>query len=175
MRTGWIEAKTSAGTEGDDGVKFSTREDVEVPAEAVFAAVSDFAAFERAALRRGAEVARADLGTGPGPGMTWSLRFRARGRMRRVVCTLDHFDPPNALVCRLDGGSFGGALTVNLVALSRARTRMAVQLELLPRTIAARLLVQTARLNRGAYTRRFEERVQKFAAEIELRQAQRGV
>jgi uncharacterized protein YndB with AHSA1/START domain len=155
-------------------VKLSTRQDIEVPAEAVFAAVSDFAAFERAALRRGAEVARTDLGAEPGPGMTWSLRFRARGRMRRVVCTLDHFDPPNALVCRLDGGSFGGALTVNLVALSRARTRMAVQLELLPRTIAARLLIQTARLSRGAYTRRFEDRVQKFAAEVELRQARPG-
>lgn len=154
-------------------MKFSTREDIEVPAEAVFAAVSDFAAFERAALRHGAEVARTDLAAMPGPGMTWSVRFRARGRMRRVICTLDHFDPPNALVCGLDGGSFSGALTVNLVALSRGRTRMAVQLELRPQTIAARLLIQTARLNRGGWTRRFEERVQKFAAGIELRQAQR--
>lgn len=152
-------------------MKFSTREDIELPVEAVFAAVSDFSAFERAALRRGAEVSRTDLAATPGPGMTWSVRFRARGRMRRIICTLDHFDPPNALVCGLDGGSFGGTLTVNLVALSRARSRMAVQLELRPQTIAARLMIQAARLNRSGWARRFEERVEKFAAEIELRHA----
>lgn len=154
-------------------MKLSTREDIEAPAEAVFAAVSDFAAFERAALRRGAEVVRTDLSAEPGPGMTWSVRFRARGRMRRIVCTLDHFDPPNALVCKIDGHGFSGTMTANLVALSRARTRLAVQLEILPRTIAARLLIQTARLTRGAHVRRFEERVQKFAAGIELDTARR--
>ena len=154
-------------------MKLSTREDIESPAGTVFAAASDFAAFERTALRRGAEVARADLSAPPGPGTAWSIRFPLRGRMRRIVCTLDHFDPPNALSCRIDGSGFGGVMTVNLVALSRGRTRLAVQLEILPRTIAARLLIQTARLNRGAYTRRFVERVQKFAADVELREAQR--
>ncbi len=159
-------------------MKFSTREDIAAPAEAVFAAASDFAGFERAALRRGAEVARTDVAVlpdpGPGPGMGWSIRFPVRGRMRRVVCTLDRFDPPEGLVCRIDGSGFGGFVTVTLVALSRARTRLAVQIEIRPQTIAARLLIQAARINRGAYARRFEERVQRFAAGIELREAQRG-
>ncbi|WP_413875566.1 SRPBCC family protein [Albidovulum sp.] len=154
-------------------MKFSTREDIEAPAGTVFAAASDFAAFERAALRRGAEVARADLTAPPGAGTAWSVRFPVRGRMRRLVCTLDHFDPPNGLVCRIDGSGFGGAMTLNLVALSRGRTRLAVQLEIRPLTIAARLMVQAARLNRGAHVRRFEERVQRFAAQVELREAQR--
>lgn len=157
-------------------MKFSTREDIEAPAEVVFAAISDFAGFERAALRRGAEVARSDPSAAPGPGMTWSLRFRARGKMRRVLCTLDRLDPPNGLSCALESSGFTGSLTATLVGLSRSRTRLAVQLEILPRTLAARLLIQTARLNRGTYQRRFEERVQKFAAGIELGQArqQRG-
>lgn len=154
-------------------MKFSTREDIEAPAEAVFAAASDFTAFERAALRRGAEVARADPAARPGPGLAWSIRFPVRGRMRRLVCTLDHFDPPNGLVCRIDGSGFGGAMTVNLVALSRGRTRLAVQLEIRPLTIAARLMVQAARLHRSTHLRRFEERVQRFAAQVELREAQR--
>lgn len=154
-------------------MKFSTREDIEAPASAVFAAASDFAAFERAVLRRGAEVARADLSALPGPGMAWSVRFPVRGRMRRLVCTLDHYDPPNALSCRIDGSGFGGTMTLNLVALSRGRTRLAVQLEIRPLTIAARLMVQAARLNRSAHARRFEERVQRFAAGVELSEAQR--
>lgn len=162
-------------------MKFSTREDIEAPAEAVFAAVSDFAAMERAALRRGAEVARtgpaADPAMGPGidpaPGMGWSVRFRVRGRMRRILCTLDHYDPPNALVCRIDGSGFAGAMTLTLVALSRGRTRLAVALEIRPQTIAARLLIQAARLSRAAHRRRFAERVQKFAAGIELGEARK--
>lgn len=154
-------------------MKLSTREDIEAPAGTVFAAASDFVAFERAALRRGAEVVRADLSAPPAPGLAWSVRFPVRGRMRRVVCTLDHYDPPNALSCRIDGSGFGGMMTLNLVALSRGRTRLAVQLEIRPLTIAARLIVQAARLNRSAHLRRFEERVQRFAAQVELREAQR--
>lgn len=154
-------------------MKFSTREDVEAPADVVFAAVSDFAAFERAAIRRGAEVARTDLAGDVAAGMTWSVRFPLRGKMRRVVCTLDSYDPPNGLGCRMDGSGFDGQMTFAVVALARTRTRLAVQMEIRPQTIAARLMIQAARLNRAAHTRRFAERVQKFAADIELRQAQR--
>ena len=94
--------------------------------------------------------------------------------MRRVVCTIEHFDAPNGMVCRMDGSGFDGELALSLVALSKNRTRLAVQMEIRPRTIAARFLIQTARLNRGHYARRFEARVQKFAADIELQQARGG-
>ncbi|WP_347311320.1 SRPBCC family protein [Defluviimonas sp. SAOS-178_SWC] len=150
-------------------MKFSTKEDVEAPAEIVFGAVSDFAAFERSALRRGADVARVDPAAEAGVGMTWSLRFPVRGKMRRVVCELDEYDPPSGLRCRIEGKGFNGMLTLGLVALSRSRTRLAVQLEVKPQTLAARLLLQSVRLNRASYTRRFEGRVQKFAADLELR------
>jgi len=43
-------------------MKFSTREDVEAPVDYVFGQISDFGAFERQALRRGADVRRLDSG-----------------------------------------------------------------------------------------------------------------
>ncbi len=150
-------------------MKFSTKEDVEAPAELIFAAMSDFVAFERSAMRRGAEVARVDPVGEVGVGMTWSLRFPVRGKMRRAVCELEQYDPPVGIRCRIESSGFDGVLTLGLFALSRTRTRLAVQLEVKPRTLAARLLIQSVRLNRSSYTRRFEGRVQKFAADLELR------
>ncbi len=154
-------------------MKFSTKEDIEAPADLIFDAMSDFAAFERSAMRQGAEVTRVDPVADIGAGMTWSLRFPIRGKMRRAVCELEQFDPPAGLRCRIESTAFEGSLTLGLVALSRSRTRLGVQLEVKPRTLAARLLMQTARLNRASYTRRFEGRVQKFAAELELQQIKR--
>ena len=50
-------------------MKFSTREDVEVPIDQTFGIICDFDAYERSAMRRGAEVLRTDNLSRPGVGM----------------------------------------------------------------------------------------------------------
>jgi carbon monoxide dehydrogenase subunit G len=156
-------------------VKFSTKEDVEVPAEKVFDFLSDFTAFERAAVRRGAEVTRVDRIAEVGPGLTWSVRFPMRGKMRRLLCELDRFDRPEALNVNAESTGFNMVLSVGLVALSPKRTRLTVDAEIKPRTLAARLMLQSVRLNKAGFRRRFEARVQKFAADVELRHLGHGV
>lgn len=149
-------------------MKFTTKEDIEAPAEVVFESLSDFSRFERAALRRGAEVARLDRLAETGPGLTWSIRFPVRGKMRRVLCELERFDRSEGLYLVAESTGFNLWLTVGLVALSRNRTRLAVDFEIKPRTLTARLMLQSIRLNKTSYYRRFEARVQKYAADIEL-------
>lgn len=150
-------------------MKFSTKEDIEAPAEFVFDSLANFPAYERAALRRGADVTRVDRLAKVGPGLTWSVRFPVRGKMRRVVCELERFDHPEAMEFIAESPGFNATLAVGLIALSRTRTRLAVDLVIKPRTLTARLMLQSIRLNKANYTRQFQARVQKYAADLELR------
>lgn len=148
---------------------FSAREDLEAPVEFVFDALSDFDGYERAALRRGAEVTRIDRMLQAGPGMTWRAVFTFRGRPRRMNIVLQAFERPTLL--RFDGESknLEGELAVEIVALSPRRSRVGVKLEVRPTTLAARIMLQSLRLARGRLVTRFKERVRNQATEIEER------
>ncbi|WP_371227846.1 SRPBCC family protein [Roseovarius sp. 2305UL8-3] len=150
-------------------MKFSAKEDIEAPIEFVFEQVTDFTAFERSALRRGAEVQRIDSLTEPGPGMAWDASFKLRGRKRDVKIELTSIDAPNGLVVSSRSPAMGGELVVDLVALSRGRTRMSVDIEMSPKNLSARLLVQSLKLARNNLNKRFRKRVAGHAEEIEDR------
>jgi hypothetical protein len=60
-------------------------------------------------------------------------------------------------------------MTVGLIALSRARTRLTVDLTLEPRTLAGRLIVQSLKLARGNMSKRFRLRVAEYAMDVEER------
>ena len=69
-------------------MKFSAQEDIEAPIDRVFAHVSNFEAFERNAIRRGAEIERESASMQPTLGMAWKVRFEFRGRARKVKVKL---------------------------------------------------------------------------------------
>lgn len=148
-------------------MKFSTRQDLELPIGAVFGTLSDFVLFERAALRRGVEVTRRPDAA---VAAAWILRFPLRGKMRTVEAVLERLEPDEALAFRAESRSFQMELALTLIALSRARTRMAVELDIRPRTLSGRLLLQSMRLSKSGYARRFEAGVRSFADRIERNQ-----
>ncbi|MDD9705844.1 MAG: SRPBCC family protein [Paracoccaceae bacterium] len=150
-------------------MKFSAKEDIEAPIEQVFALVSDFAALERAALRRGAEVQRTDSLHKPGVGMSWTAAFMARGRQRKLDIVMTTYEPPHAM--RFDSVAQGlhSNMTVELVALSRGRTRLSVDLELKPKSISARLFVQSLKLARNTLNKKFHLRMADYASDLEDR------
>jgi hypothetical protein len=55
------------------------------------------------------------------------------------------------------------------VALSRARTRLNVDLSVTPRNLAGRLLVQSMKLAKGKLGKRFRLRVAEYAMDVEER------
>lgn len=150
-------------------MRFTTKQDIEAPAAFVFKALSDFDGWERAAMRRGAEVERTDTLTQAGVGMSWKSRFSYRGRPRMIDLRVVTFDAPTQLAFAGQSPSVDGTAQVDMMEMSSQRTRIHVVAEVTPRTLAARLFLQSLRLARARVDRKFEQRVAQLAADVEQR------
>lgn len=150
-------------------MKLSGRTDVQAPVDFVFDAISDVDFWERAALRRGAEVTRTDKLRSLAPGLSWMIRFGWRGRERQMHVVLKQLDRPNVLALEGDSPSVEGGVVMELVALSTTRARILVQTTVKPRTLAARLFLQSMRLARGKVNARYDKKLRQLAGIIEQR------
>ncbi len=149
-------------------MKFSTREDIEAPINYVFAQVSDFAAFERRAMRQGADVIRKPEDA-VAQGTVWDIKFNFRGRDRKAEAVLTLLDQPQAFTIDSASDGLNASTEIELIALSQTRTRVLVSFDLRAKTLTARLLVQSLKLAKSKMTKRFNGRVLDFAEEIEDR------
>ncbi len=150
-------------------MKFSTKEDIEAPIEAVFEMLCDFEGFERSAMRRGAEVQRVDRLTIPGVGMMWNMVFEMRGKRRELQIEMISFDKPNEMVFANTSPGLTGQVSFEVMALSRSRTRINVALEVKPLTLSTRLLVQSMKLAKASLTRKYKLRVGEYVVGMEER------
>ncbi|WP_299192684.1 SRPBCC family protein [uncultured Litoreibacter sp.] len=150
-------------------MKFSTKEDLEVPINDVFDMLSDFEGFERAAMRHGAEISRLGSANEAGVGLAWRVKAQFRGKKRDFEVTLSEFDRPNHMIFDATSNNMKGAFLVELVALSRNRTRMRAELDVRPKSLSARLLMQSAKLARNTLNRRYKTRIAHFAEDLEDR------
>ena len=149
-------------------MQLTAREDIEAPLDRVFAALSDFDSVERQALRRGLDVQRTSgPATGPAEGMTWHAVFGFRGKQRAADIQLVEFQPPERMVFDSVSGGLKVQMVLDVVALSRTRTRIGVSVEMMPTTLSARLLVQSLKLAKGGMDRRFRDRMKGLARDLE--------
>jgi hypothetical protein len=152
-------------------MKLTAKTDIEAPASFVYAALIDHAAWEREIIRRGAEIDRpADMPlTGVGAG--WNLRVPFRGKVRKLQVRIDEMTPDVRLVLGIDGQAIEGSSVLELLPMSPRRTRMRLALDVRPKTLAARLFLNTLRLAKGRVQVRLEKRLQQMGRRIEERQA----
>lgn len=153
-------------------MKLSGRIDIGTPIDFAFGVLSDFDAWERAAMRRGADVTRTDKLRVPAPGMTWVIKFAWRGRERELQVRLAEIESPQQLVFVFDGPSVEGSLNAELVQLATKRTRMLLQVEIKPRSLAARLFIQSLKLAKTRVQKKFDKRLAQIAQDIETRFAE---
>tara|TARA_R110000850_G_scaffold24083_6_gene70875 strand:+ start:403 stop:870 length:468 start_codon:yes stop_codon:yes gene_type:complete len=150
-------------------MKFSTKEDIEAPIDAVFDMLCEFDQFERAAMRRGAEVQRVDQLAAPATGMKWEAAFDMRGKRREIQIDMQSFDRPTEMRLATKSPGLAGDMAFELMALSRSRTRILVTLELKPSNLSARLLVQSLKLAKTSLTKKYKLRVFEYAKGMEER------
>ncbi len=147
-------------------MKLSTREDIEAPISYVYGRISDFAHFERRALRQGIAVrcrteGEAKLGT------IWDIAFTFRGRQREVQAELTRLDPNQTIEIEIHSDGLTAITHVELVALSATRTRVLASFDMRAKTLTARLLLQSLKLAKTKVTKRFKARVLDYAENIE--------
>lgn len=143
-------------------MKFSAKEDVGKPVDQVFAQLSQFHLYERAAIRRGAEIERVSDAPVPMVGMAWNAKFPLRGRMRKIRVTLARLEPARDMGFEAIGQSVDGTFKIELIPLSPRNTRVAIAAEIMPKTLSSRLLVQSMRLAKSNLNRRFRTRIKEF-------------
>ena len=150
-------------------MQFSSKEDIEAPIGDVFAMLAEFEAYERSAIRRGIEVQRVDAEAPLAVGLAWDVRFVMRGKKRDMRLNLIHFDPPNGMRIAALSQGLEGEMILELLALSPGRTRLTVTLELTPKTLSSRLLIQSLKLAKSNLTKRFKLKVADYAKNMEDR------
>lgn len=159
-------------------MQFVAQDDIGVPINFVFEQFSDFAALERAALRRGADVQRTDRLGVIGPGMTWTAGYEFRRMRINMELELTQFDEPDRMFLQGYSPTLNGTIALDLVALSRARTRIKVSVDARARTLPARLFLQSLKFARAHPEATLNEMVSSYAERIELRyleQTKKGI
>lgn len=148
-------------------MRLTATEDIEGTQDQVFAALSDFDAIERQAMRRGIEISRQSGDSDPKSGMAWNAGFEFRGKQRKADIKLTSYSAPEQMVFHNRTGGLDVEMQVDCVALSRSRTRINIVAELSPQTLSARLLVQSLKLAKGGVDKRFSKRMAGLAKDLE--------
>jgi hypothetical protein len=154
-------------------MKLSTRQDIAAPIDFVFQRATDFDAHGRQVMRRGIEIERADNLVQPGPGMCWNLAFTYRGKPRKMFGELVKLESPESFQIESQTLGIEALFTAEFMALSRGRTRLIAGLQLTPKALSARLLIQSLKLAKSKLDQGFSQRVAHFARDTQDRYAQR--
>src|SRR5690606_21755457 len=134
-------------------------QDMDLAAEDLFRAVSNFKAIERLLVRRGVDLRRQDRLAGTAVGMRLQLGFDWRAHHREMVLELTQFDPPEALTLEGSSDQFNLSIRMTVVALTRTKSRLLFETEAQPRGMKARILLQTAKLGKSQLDRKFARHV----------------
>ena len=147
-------------------MKFSTRNDTDLAADALFDRFTDFARMERVLIARGASVKRIDPGQNPGMGMGWDIDFDWRGRARHLRLAVTRFDRPERVTMAGLSDAFDITIDCTVIALSRVRSRLIFETDIRPRNMRARLMLQTAKLGKTQLSQKFDRRITEFLTQL---------
>ena len=91
------------------------------------------------------------------------------GKKRDLEMEMTRFERSNEICVLSSTSGIDGTGQIELLALSRNRTRVSVVFELKPTNLSAQLLVQSLKLAKNSLTKRYKLRVVEYAKSIEDR------
>lgn len=156
-------------------MKFTAKTDLEAPVEFLHAYLCDTSTWEREAIRRGVEIARPADTALTGVGAGWHIKIPFRGRVRTVLLRIEAIVLDESIAYSFDGQAMRGTSVLETKALSPRRSRLRLTVEAKPKTLAARLFLNSLRLARRRVEERLERRVHQLANRIEDRYAREKV
>lgn len=148
-------------------MQFSSVQDVNAPLDFVFGQISDFESYEGYAMRIGAQVERRDKLPRKGPGMIWNVIGDFRGKTRDVDVELLEYRPDNLLKFLMTSKGIEARADFEAMALTRKQSRIKMSVNVVPKSISARLVLQSAKLARGSLNKKFNHRFWTYANYIE--------
>ena len=147
-------------------MKFSSHEDIEAPAQAVFAALCDHEQFQRVMQQRGIAMRRVDDRPEVGPCTAWEIDFIFRGRARKLRCLVTDVQAPERLCLSNESDGLTGDVAISVLTLAPQRSRVLVSVEMKPKNLSARLLLQSMRFAKGSLDRKFKSRLHDWARQM---------
>jgi len=153
-------------------MKVSSRHDVEVPIEFAFERITDFGELETQAMRRGIDVHRKNPKLSDNVGAVWDLKVPFRGKPRDITSTILECDAPNMLVVQSVSGGLEIRAEIELIDLSKTRTRMFLSFDVTPNSLSARVLLQSVKFAKGAMQKRLKKRLAQMGDYLEFEYAQ---
>ena len=157
-------------------MKFKVSEDVDAPADLVWARFTEFQGIEDDVRGRGADLARVGNWQPPVVGAAWRGAVKVRGRSRPLTSEIATLDAPDRVDIRTTVGGMDAVYEMTFLSLRPDMTRVQAMLDLSANTLSARLALQTLKLARG----RVMQRLQGFLArqgnlaEDDYQRSQRG-
>lgn len=148
-------------------MRLSSTQEINAPIDFVFGYLSDFETHIVTASGYGAEVERVDNSQDTVIGAKWSAVARIRGKVRDFDVELVSYDPTSTLGFAVSSPNADIDVEMQLVALGVSKTQVKIVAKSRPKSIAARLLLQTAKLAKKSISRRFDLRVRDLMGRIE--------
>lgn len=153
-------------------MNLAAKTDLEAPIDFVYETLSDHRSWERDVAERGIRVERPADTPVSGPGAGWWLHLPYRGKLVRLYLQLLREKLYDHLLFEMQSNTIEGEVAMSVMALSPRRTRLHMTIEVNPRTLAARLLLNTLKLAKGRVQARLDQRIGHMGLVIQSRYAE---
>jgi hypothetical protein len=148
-------------------MKFETIEEIDAPQDFIFARFADFFRYEKLAQSYGAELRRVGGFTEVTEGATWRGSIPVRGRTRGMEAVVISSNPSDYTRVDTAVGGMNVIFEMRFEALADERTKLIAVAELQAKTLAARLVIQSAKLARKRLQAKITSKIVALANEYE--------